>query len=471
MTARAELPTRLLTASLLASAFFVGVLAGFSPPVAIGLTLAVVFLAVTMANLTVGICLFALLTFLDTILPTEAQGTLSVPKLLGLVLMLSWLALVTSGERVHRERFFSHPAFIFVLILFVSWAGLSASWAEEPSAALEATTRYLPNAMLFLIVFAGVRTRDQLLWVVGSLVVGAFIAAAYGLVSPVPVDEDGRLSGALGNANETAASLVAGGALAAALAVALRGQPILRLASAIVVPLCVIAVFLTASRGGLVALATALIAAVLLAPGRRRAAAIALAGTVVLATVIYFAAFASVDARNRVTELQGGTGRVDIWTVGWRMVEAEPLRGVGAGNFEVSSIHYLIAPGALLRDDFIVDEPKVAHNTYLNVLAELGVVGLALFMGVILFSLGCALRAIGFAVKSGDRQVEILARAMVVVLLALLAADFFGSRQYSKQLWLLMALCPVLLEITRAEWTARRGERSDAATAQPALHG
>jgi O-antigen ligase len=191
----------------------------------------------------------------------------------------------------------------------------------------------------------------------------------------------------------------------------------------------------------------------------------------VLSSVVYFSAFATVDARNRVTELQGGTGRTDIWKVGWRMVEAEPLRGVGAGNFEVSSIHYLLAPGALIRDDFIIDEPKVAHNTYLNVLAELGVVGLALFMGVILFSLGCALRAIGFSVKAGDRQVEILSRAIVVVLMALLAADFFGSRQYSKQLWLLMALCPVLLEISRAEWNARRGETSGASTAQPALHG
>jgi putative inorganic carbon (HCO3(-)) transporter len=471
LTARAELPTRLLSAALLASAFFVGLLAGFSPPLAIGFTLALVFLAVTMANLTVGICLFALLTFLDTILPTEAQGTLSVPKLLGLVLLLSWLALVTSGEREHRERIFSHPGFILVLLVFVGWVAISAAWAESPSAAVEAFTRYLPNAMLFLVVFAGVRTREQLLWVVGALVVGAFIGAAYGLVSPVPVDEEGRLSGALGNANETAASLVAGGALAAALAMALRGKPILRLASAIVVPLCAMAVFLTASRGGLVALATALIVAVFLAPGRRRAAAFGLGLAVVLGAVVYFGALAPAAARERVTQLSGGTGRTDIWKVGWRMVEDQPVRGIGAGNFEVSSIHYLIAPGALIRDDFIVDTPKVAHNTYLNVLAELGVIGLAMFLGIIGFSIACALKAIGVAAKAGDRQVEILARAIVVVLAALLAADFFGSRQYSKQLWLLMALCPVLLEISRAEWAARRASPEDASAALSAPRG
>ena len=146
MVARAELPTRLLTAGLLASAALVGVLAGFSPPLAIGLTLGIVFLAITMANLTVGICLFAVLTFLDTLLPAEAQGTLSVPKLLGLVLMLSWLALVTAGESERRQRIFSHSGFLLVLVLFLAWVLLSASWAEDPGVAIEALTRYLPNA-------------------------------------------------------------------------------------------------------------------------------------------------------------------------------------------------------------------------------------------------------------------------------------------------------------------------------------
>ncbi len=467
MTARVELPTRLLTAALLATAAVVGLLAGYSPPLAVGLTLGIVFLAVTMANLTVGICLFAVLTFLDTLLPAEAQGTLSVPKLLGLVLMLSWLALVTAGEREHRERIFSHAGFLLVLFLFLAWVLLSVSWAEDSGVAIEALTRFVPNALLFLIVFAGVRDREQLLWVIGSLVVGAFLSAAYGVVSPQPPDPSGRLSGALGNANDTAAALVAGGGMAAALSLALRGKPILRLASAVVVPLCIFAVFLTLSRGGLVALAVSLLTAVVMA-GRRRGAAIGLTVAGLLAAVLYFGVFASDVARERVTALDGGTGRGDIWTVGWRMVEDNSLKGVGAGNFPVASIHYLLEPGAIVRSDFIVDNPKVAHNTYLDMLAELGVVGLALFLAIIGFSLWCALRAIGLAERAGDRQVEVIARAMVVVLAGLLAADFFGSRQYSKQLWLLLALCPVLLEISRTELAARSASRSGGEPALPA---
>jgi putative inorganic carbon (HCO3(-)) transporter len=139
------------------------------------------------------------------------------------------------------------------------------------------------------------------------------------------------------------------------------------------------------------------------------------------------------------------------------MVRGAPLQGVGAGNFPIVSIHYLIAPGALLRDDFIVQTPKVAHNTYLEVLAELGIVGLTLFLIVIVFAIGCAVRAARYAAWREDREIDILARALVVALASLLAANFFISREYSKQLWLLLALGPVMLNILRRDHGEARG--------------
>ncbi len=463
MTARVELPVKLLAAGLAVSSLSMGILAGVDPALAIGLTLGLVLLIIAMANLTAGICLLAFLTFLETVLPA---GVLSISKVVGLVLVLSWFALITAGERDQREGIFSPAAFLFVLISLVAWAAVSAVWAEDSGAAIDSATRYLPNAMLFLIVFAGVRTREQFLWVLGSLVLGAVVAAFYGIVVGAPADDPERVG--IGNANETAASLVAGGTLAAALAFALTGKPVLRLLTTIAVPLCVFAVFLTLSRGGLVALGASLLAAVFMAGRRRRGVVLGVAVAAVVAAVVYFGAFASVEARDRILDVEGGTGRTDIWTVGWRMVEDQPLRGVGAGNFPIASIHYLLEPGTLLRDDFIVDNPKVAHNTYLNVLAELGVVGLALFLAVIAFSLWCAARALGVASRAGDRQLDVLARAMIVVIVGLLAADFFGSRQYSKQLWLLLSLCPALLAISRAELAARRAGGGAAGSALPA---
>ena len=55
------------------------------------------------------------------------------------------------------------------------------------------------------------------MWVCGAFVLGALISAAYGVVVPTDVSAEGRLSGAVGNANETAAALVAGAVLAVAL--------------------------------------------------------------------------------------------------------------------------------------------------------------------------------------------------------------------------------------------------------------
>ena len=174
--------------------------------------------------------------------------------------------------------------------------------------------------------------------------------------------------------------------------------------------------------------------------------------------VVYFASFAGVDARDRVTTVEGGSGRTDIWKVGWRMVEDKPMIGVGSGNFNVSSIHYLLVqPGAIERDEFIIDTPKVAHNSYLQVLAELGIVGLALFLSIIGFAIRCALKAARWFGRAGDTRWRSFARGMVVALVGILAADFFITEQYGKQLWLLLGLGPALLGVARRTYPAGEG--------------
>ena len=67
----------------------------------------------------------------------------------------------------------------------------------------------------------------------------------------------------------------------------------------------------------------------------------------------------------------------------------------------------------------------------------------------------CAFKAHRVAARAGDRELDIIARATVVALVALFAAYFFVSRDYGKQLWLLLAFCPVMLEIARRELQAR----------------
>lgn len=427
-----------------------GLLAGVDPRLAVAASLGLAFVGVVLADLTVGLCLFVFLAPLDNF-PELGGSALTFTKALGLLLAVSWLAASATMEIEVRSFVSQHPAVSYGLLLFLVWVGLSVLWAGESSEVLASFSRYAPNILLLLIVYAAVRRRKHVLWLAGSFVAGVSVAAAYALAVPpdpeASSDTIERVSGTLGDPNELAALLVAGLILAIALATALRRRPSLRLAAVVAAGLCLAGVFLTVSRGGLVALACSLLAAAVFGGPWRRTAVVA-ASLAALAGAAYLGAQPEVS--ERVLRLEGGTGRTDIWKVGWRMVEDQPVAGVGAGNFQASSVDYLLQPGAILRDEFIVDEPKAAHNTYLQILAELGVVGLGLFLAVVGFSLASAIKAARAFGRVGDVEMDALARGAFVALVGLLVAYFFISEQFGKQLWLLLGFAPSLLAVARA---------------------
>jgi O-antigen ligase len=452
MAARLELRERLWQLLLAAVAVLLGLGAGVDPRIAVAAAIGLGFVVLVMGDITIGLCLFAVVAFLD-VLPHLGGSALSFTKIVGFLLAISWLAKVTSDTDTRADFVAAHPTFTYVLALFIGWTALSLTWAEKAGVGTTPLLRYALNMVLFLIVYTAVRTPRHLVWAIGAYVVGSALAAGYGVLNPpenVAYYDVTRVSGTIGDPNELAGVLVGGTILAAALAATIRGAPLLRLASAGASALCAAGIFLSLSRGGLVALGFSLIAAIVVAGRRWRLQAIGLAVVIAAGAFVYFGFYADNTAANRVTKFGSGTGREDIWTVGWRMVKAHPVNGVGVGNYKTASIHYLLAPGAILRDEFIVDTPKVAHNTYLQVLAELGIVGAALFLAIIGFSLLCILKAARIFERLGDAPMELLSRALLVALCGVLAADFFISEEFSKQLWLLLGLGPALLGIASA---------------------
>jgi O-antigen ligase len=205
-------------------------------------------------------------------------------------------------------------------------------------------------------------------------------------------------------------------------------------------------IVLSLSRGGLLALVAVIVAGLALA-GRWRAKLLLIVTAAVLVAVGYF--LATPSALQRITSSNGGTGRTDLWRVGWRMVEARPVLGVGAGNFQDASIHYLLRPGLLERSDLIAGSNRVAHNTYLTVLAELGLIGALLFAALIALALACGVRAARLFARRRDESMEMVARAWLIAMAGVLTADAFLSAEFSKQLWLLLALGPALLAVAR----------------------
>jgi putative inorganic carbon (hco3(-)) transporter len=452
-----ELSAPALRLALVGLAAAAGVLAGINPVLGVSLAVGLVIVGVFLADVTVGLCVFAGLSFLE-ILPSA--GGLTIFKLVGALLVVSTLAAASTRRR--RGLLAVHPLLAVSLILFVAWAALGILWAESVSAATGSVVRYVLNLALFPIAWVAVWRREHVNWLVITLVFGTAIAAAYGLVSPpshppaIDTADAARATGTIGDANQFAAVLVAGLSLALSLALAPVTNFYIRAGALLTAVMCVMAIFLTLSRGGLVALAVAMFASVAMG-GRWRRVIGSLALLVLLGSIVYFTSFASVPAQQRISTISGGTGRTDLWTVGWRMVQAKPVAGIGTGNFQTSSIHYLLRPGATQRADFIVDTPKVAHNTYLQILAELGIVGFVLFAVIVTYALVCIARAARAFARSGDLQMEILARGLFIGLIGLMTADFFISEMYSKLLWLLLATGPPLLMIAQRGATESGG--------------
>lgn len=68
--------------------------------------------------------------------------------------------------------------------------------------------------------------------------------------------------------------------------------------------------------------------------------------------------------------------RMAHWQAGWRMFEDNPLLGVGAGNFNVRYPDYFVRP------QFRISRGH-AHNIYIQMLAELGVLGLVAYLTLV----------------------------------------------------------------------------------------
>jgi O-antigen ligase len=445
VAARAQWPAG---GALLALCAALGVLAGINPLFALGAAVAAVFAALVATDLTVGLCVFTIVAFAERI-PAVGGSDLTFVKALGGLLAVSWVAAVATRRAGERQLFTAHPAMTVMGALLLAWMLLSVGWAEDPAVARADVLRYALSLSLLPIVYSAVRRKEHVVAVLSVYVGGAVVSALYAMATR-GTEETGRISGIVGTANELASLLVTALLLALGLLLALRRAPVLRALCLGAAAICLLGLFLTLSRSGLVALGAALVAAVFVG-GKRHVGIAVLAVVIGLTVVGYFSFGASEQARERVTTIGSGSGRTDLWTVAQRMIEDDPVRGVGVGNFRTESVHYLLQPGAILRDEYIVDKPQVAHNVYLHVLAEMGIPGLVLFLGVVGSGLLAAWRAVGEFMRRGDRFLETCSRALVLALIAVLVADLFASDQLNKGLWLLLGLGPALLAIARRE--------------------
>jgi O-antigen ligase len=140
-------------------------------------------------------------------------------------------------------------------------------------------------------------------------------------------------------------------------------------------------------------------------------AALVLAGFVFLPPdrlILRFAQLVSTDPT--------GGGRAQLWAETIPLIRAYPVFGCGLGGYETAFMRFKVS-GPLLTDDF-------AHNDYLQLLAELGVVGFAIGATLAFSVVRIAVRR---ALRSADPEARYFAVACAGALAAILLhslADF-----------------------------------------------
>ena len=190
-----------------------------------------------------------------------------------------------------------------------------------------------------------------------------------------------RASGLYQNANHLAWFLNAVGLFGIALACLGRGRAWQKVVYAYVGVACSAAGLLCFSRGGILGWVAGLLMTVALAitaifvsgTGRRWALAAVLVAAVVLPSVtLSLFASQSIEVQTRMNVLFADAYRPEIWKTSLRHLQVNPLSGTGAGTFVEFSRRF--RDGAATYDDY------QAHNDWLQVAGEYGVIGFSLLL-------------------------------------------------------------------------------------------
>ncbi len=208
-----------------------------------------------------------------------------------------------------------------------------------------------------------------------------------------------RIYGTLGTPNVLAGFLLLGIAATTLLTISLPG--LWRLLPAPVLVSEVAALLLTFSRGGYMGLGVfALASGVLLWPVRRRAWPAFVLILLVAGTV----AFELPQVTRRVQSIgpaqeDTATSRLFIWRTALRMWDAYRIWGTGLGAFNAAYSSY--RPQGVLATYAMIDIPGSAHDDYLQLLAETGVVGGVFVAAAVLWGLWQAKRRYG---RGGEEE-------------------------------------------------------------------
>lgn len=421
---------------------------------------------------TAGLPLLAALLFTNA--SDVSVRAFHTPSLLQPLVAVLGLAACVLHRELRVER--TLQPLTFALAAWCAIVVVSTIWARDLSAADERAVETAKGLILFLVITALASSwralRLAILTVVASAAFLSLLTLAqsaagessqefFGLArvqsSTLYGEEiDRRASGPVGDPNFYAQMLLVALALALFSAAAQQRRA-LRLACYGAAGVIFGAVLLTYSRGGMLALLVMAAVSIRHLRIERRHVAIG-AALVALMALTQFILPLEVARRLRTVESLLSQSSIEhdssilkrrlLLSASWRMFEDHPLFGVGAGNFARHFNHYRDEVGFAGRLYEERGARHFPHNFYMEVAAENGLVGLALFSTAAAIAVitvrRCSLEP-ARAVRRGNAW---LATAVFIALVGYLASSLFLHGAFQRYLWMTFAFAAAVIRLT-----------------------
>lgn len=345
----------------------------------------------------------------------------SAIKLIGAGMFVAWvIRVVRDGRRVHLGQLALLGAAALLVVLLASTVANS-----NGSAGLATSIRYVSYLAALVVLVDTMRTRLAVETVAAVFVLSCTVAAIFGFVHFL-TSGGGRAAGPMPDANDFAFYLIS----AVPFAVMLARRPTRwRHAYSLAVVILLLTTLTTFSRGAIVGLAAMLVVAIALGLIRMRSVVVgASALAVAVGAVVYLAPTLverSLQQKQYIAS-SNVTSRYSSWKIAAEVTADHPLLGSGPGGFQINSSRYSAGQADTTHLD-------VAHEMYLQVSSELGLLGLGAFVTVLAGGILGARRALR---RVGTQPV---AAAVLVSFAGTLVAAAFLSEQYYLPIWLLAA--------------------------------
>jgi O-antigen ligase len=400
------------------------------PEMVLVLTVGGIALLVLSLRPYVGVQAFVIVLFVENAF--GAGEGLTPMKFMGALVLAGWLL----NMAIRRATGIRMRGFVLTILLFLAWNFVCMAYSLNEEAAVARTFTYLQLGLAAMMFASVVDTPARLRGVYWAFVIGSTISTLVAVVEYYLGITDVAV-GFIGNKNLLATYLNVAIVLASLLVQETRhgGKRALLVA---ILPILFLGLALTFSRGGLIVLGpTMLLVWYRVARQKRLTMLVGSIGMLCLITYILPLTFweraETIVPAIRKQQDTFGT-RVHLWQVAMRMVEDRPIFGVGPGNF-VSAFPRYAKGGEMIWIAY------ATHNSYVGVAAESGLVGAALFLLMCGLGLREARRGVVAGRRSGRSDVEIVAQAAGVSLLAIVLTGLSGNIEAHKILWMLFGLC------------------------------